>query len=116
MPKITGDTLRSLPIQLPATVDERREVVHEIESAFQWVDRVAAETAHARRLIDHLDQAVLAKAFQGELVPQNPSDEPASVLLERIRTERGAAVPVGRVSKGASRDTSARQRIGHRKQ
>jgi hypothetical protein len=42
-------------------------------------------------VIDHLDQAVLAKAFQGELVPQDPNDEPASVLLERIRAERGGA-------------------------
>jgi type I restriction enzyme S subunit len=42
----------------------------------------------ARKLIDHLDQAILAKAFRGELVPQDPSDEPASVLLDRIRAER----------------------------
>ena len=38
--------------------------------------------------MDHLDQAVLAKAFRGELVPQDPNDEPASVLLERIRAVR----------------------------
>ena len=44
----------------------------------------------ARKLIDHLDQAVLAKAFRGELVPQDPNDEPASALLERIRAERQA--------------------------
>lgn len=54
-------------------------------------DRLATETTSARKLIDHLDQAVLAKAFRGELVPQDPSDEPASVLLERIRTERAPA-------------------------
>ena len=39
-------------------------------------------------MIDHLDEAILLKAFQGELVPQDPNDEPASVLPERIRTER----------------------------
>ena len=44
-----------------------------------------SEATSARKLIDHLDQAVLAKAFRGELVPQDPNDEPASVLLERIR-------------------------------
>jgi type I restriction enzyme, S subunit len=52
---------------------------------------VLSETSSARNLIDHLDQAVLAKAFRGELVPQDPNDEPASNLLERIRAERSAA-------------------------
>ncbi|RKT45307.1 hypothetical protein BDD21_2743 [Thiocapsa rosea] len=40
------------------------------------------------KLLDHLDQANLAKAFRGELVPQDPNDEPASVLLERICAAR----------------------------
>ena len=38
--------------------------------------------------LDQLDQAILAKAFRGELVPQDPNDEPASVLLERIREQK----------------------------
>ncbi|HZH77289.1 MAG TPA: restriction endonuclease subunit S [Archangium sp.] len=53
------------------------------------VTRTAQECA-ARR-IKHLDDALLAKAFRGELVPQDPNDEPASVLLERIRAEREAS-------------------------
>jgi type I restriction enzyme S subunit len=44
-------------------------------------------------LIDHLDQAVMAKAFRGELVPQDPNDEPASVLLERIQAEKQSKQP-----------------------
>lgn len=73
-----------------APQDEQTEIVRRIESAFSWIDRLASEATSARRLIDHLDQAVLNKAFRGELVPQDPADEPASVLLERIRTERNA--------------------------
>jgi len=42
------------------------------------------------RLIDHLDQAVRAKAFRGELVRHDLNDQPASVLLERIRAEHAA--------------------------
>ena len=41
--------------------------------------------------LSHLDQSILAKAFRGELVPQDPADEPASALLERIRVERERA-------------------------
>jgi type I restriction enzyme S subunit len=38
--------------------------------------------------VNQLDQSILAKAFRGDLVDQDPNDEPASVLLERIRAER----------------------------
>ncbi len=82
--------IRALHICL-APLAEQNQIVARIEKAFAWIDRLASEEANARKLIDHLDQAVLAKAFRGELVPQNPSDEPASTLLERIRTERAAA-------------------------
>ena len=93
MPKINSETVRSLTIPFPQTNDERREVVRRIDTAFAWVDRLASETTSARKLIDHLDQAVLAKAFRGELVPQDPNDEPASLLLERIKAERQIAGP-----------------------
>src|SRR6266436_1387255 len=62
-----------------------------LESAFTWIDRLAAEAISARKLIDHLDQAVLAKAFQGEVTSQEPNDKCASILSERIRAEYGAA-------------------------
>ncbi|WLR96579.1 restriction endonuclease subunit S [Shinella sumterensis] len=71
--------------------DRQLEVANWIEGAFSKIDRLASEATSARRLIDRLDQAVLAKAFRGELVPQDPEDEPASVLLDRIRTERDTA-------------------------
>jgi hypothetical protein len=64
------------------------------------LDRLAAETTSARKLIDHLDQAILAKAFRGELAPQDPNDEPASALLERIRASRQVA-PAQGARKGA---------------
>jgi type I restriction enzyme S subunit len=46
---------------------------------------------HLLQLSDRLEQDTLAKAFRGELVPQDPNDEPAAVLLERIRAEREQA-------------------------
>jgi cation diffusion facilitator CzcD-associated flavoprotein CzcO len=56
-----------------------------LESAFTWIDRLATEALSARKLMDHLERAVLAKGLHGELVPQVPNSRPARILLERIR-------------------------------
>lgn len=81
---------------------EQREVALRLGTAFAWIDRLATEATSARKLIDRLDQSVLAKAFRGELVPQDPNDEPASVLLERIKAEREAAPKAKRSRKDAA--------------
>jgi type I restriction enzyme S subunit len=84
---IGKEGLARFPVPLPPR-QEQDEIVRLIEKAFTWIERLATEATSARKLIDHLDQAILAKAFRGELVPQDPNDEPASVLLERIRAQR----------------------------
>ena len=81
-----------LAVEIPAiSFIEQIAIVRRIEHAFTAIDCLAAEAQSARALLDRLDGAILAKAFRGELVPQDPNDEPASVLLERIRAERAAA-------------------------
>jgi len=82
--------IRALHIALPP-VEEQREIVTRLKTALARANRMEAECARARALIDRLEAAILAKAFCGELVPQDPSDEPASVLLDRIRAQRAAA-------------------------
>jgi FAD-dependent urate hydroxylase len=62
-----------------------------LESAFAWIDRLASEALSGRKLIDHLDEAVLAKGFRGPLASQDPNDESATILLERISAKRAAA-------------------------
>lgn len=81
--------LREIHIPVP-TLAEQERIIAEIESRFERVD--ALETAVDRALsnAEKLKQAVLKKAFSGELVPQNPDDEPASVLLDRIRAARAS--------------------------
>lgn len=81
--------LRNFIVPLPSH-EEQAEIVRRIGSSFVWLDRMAADHAAAARLVPKLDAAILAKAFRGELVPQDPNDEPASALLERITSERAA--------------------------
>ncbi|OZY59786.1 hypothetical protein CJF39_09585 [Pseudomonas lundensis] len=83
-------TLRALPVFLPK-LEEQTEIVGRIEQLFAFADQLEAKVASAKSRIDHLTQSILAKAFRGELVPQDPDDEPASVLLERIKARRATA-------------------------
>ena len=97
---LNKERVQRLPLPL-APPDEAVEIASRVTKLFAWIDRLAKEATSARKLVDHLDQAVLTKAFRGELVPQNPNDEPASVLLERIRAERGPGVKSGRGRRSA---------------
>lgn len=87
---ISKRRVMALPVPVPP-VAEAKKIVRLITAAFARADRLEAEATRARKLLDRLEAAILAKAFRGELVPQDPNDEPASVLLDRIRAERAAA-------------------------
>ena len=89
-PRISLKQLKAFKFELPS-IEEQSEIVRRIESAFGWLDRLAADHSASERLLPKLDAAILEKAFQGELVPQDPNDEPASELLERVKAERAAA-------------------------
>jgi type I restriction enzyme S subunit len=78
--------LREIPTPHTPLSDQQR-LVSRIRFAFSWIDRLAFEAISARKLIDHLDETVLSKAFGGKLVPQDPKDEPAYAVLERIKAE-----------------------------
>ncbi|MDY6953170.1 MAG: restriction endonuclease subunit S [Thermodesulfobacteriota bacterium] len=86
---VSQKTIKSLPIPLPP-ISEQQEIVLRVEALFQIADRIQARYEKAKVHIDKLTQSILAKAFRGELVPQDPNDDPASKLLERIRAEREA--------------------------
>lgn len=89
-PQITRQSLAQLRMPV-VDEDQQREIVRRIETAFAKIDRLKAEAAKALKLLGHLDQRILAKAFAGDLVPQDPTDEPAETLLARIREARAAA-------------------------
>ncbi|MFN9828465.1 MAG: restriction endonuclease subunit S [Pseudanabaena sp.] len=77
----------SLPIPL-CQIEEQKEIVRRVEKMFAKIDKMEEEYQKAVKLCDRLEQATLAKAFRGELVPQDPNDEPASVLLEQVKREK----------------------------
>ena len=81
-----------LSVSLPLVpVARQRQLAADLDTTFARADRLEAEAARARALLDRLESANLAKALRGELVPQDPDDEPASVLLDRVRAQRAAA-------------------------
>lgn len=87
-------SMKKTLVPLPP-IDEQREIVRRVEALFKNADALEARYLKAKAHVDKLTQSILAKAFRGELVPQDPTDEPASVLLDRIREEKngkGSAV------------------------
>ena len=88
--------IRAFNIKL-APIEEQREIVRRIEEALAKVDRLAVDVGRSLRLIDRAEQRILAKAFSGHLIEQDPADEPAGQLFERIGKK--PVVPVAVVPK-----------------
>jgi type I restriction enzyme S subunit len=77
-------------------IEQQKEIVRRVESLFALADAVEKQYLAAKQRLDRLSQSLLAKAFRGELVPQDPNDEPAAELLKRIQAERQAQAPAKR--------------------
>lgn len=88
---ISGGDLRLTPVPLPPLA-EQFAIVEMVQGLLRHERAARGAAGLAEGRLDHIDQSILAKAFRGELVPQDPNDEPASVLLERILGERAEAV------------------------
>lgn len=84
MPKINQQTVISAPCRLPG-LTEQAEIVRRVELLFAYADRLEARLQTAQTAANRLTPALLAKAFRGELVPQDPNDEPAAELLRRLK-------------------------------
>ena len=87
VPQINHDDIQSLVVPLPPLAEQRR-IVAEVERRLSVVQQAEAAVEASMIRAKRLHQSILKQAFSGKLVPQDPNDEPASVLLERIRAER----------------------------
>lgn len=85
--KLSQKNMNGILIPVPPK-EEQKEIVRKVEELFHFADSIEARYQKAKAWFDKLPQAVLAKAFRGELVPQNEKDEPASELLKRIQEEK----------------------------
>ena len=81
---------------------EQQEIVRRVEDLFAFADRIEVRLATAQKTVERLTPATLAKAFRGELVPQDPNDEPAAALLERIKTAAKATPKPTAITRGAT--------------
>jgi type I restriction enzyme S subunit len=86
-PRLGLGGIRDLEIPLPP-LDEQRRIVTEVEARLSALDALGASIELAQERSTVLRGAILAKAFRGELVLQDPDDEPATVLLERLANQR----------------------------
>ena len=93
--EMTGSAIRrlvlrqinELKISVP-TSGEQQEIVRRVDKLFAFADRLEARYKSARKRVDILTPSLLDKAFRGDLIPQDPNDEPAEELLERISTSK----------------------------
>jgi type I restriction enzyme S subunit len=87
---ISGADLKKIPVMLPPLAEQRR-IVAESERRLSVVQELEATVAANLARAERLRQSILKRAFEGKLVAQDASDEPAGVLLEKIRVNRPAA-------------------------
>lgn len=96
---LNTDEIKALAINVPP-LPEQHEIVRRLQAAMARLDAVTAAHGEAVAELDRLEQSLLAKAFRGELVPQDLNDEPAAQMLERLRTQLPQAAPPRTIKAG----------------
>ena len=84
IPSLTKSNLLKINMPLPDTLDEQQEIVNQIEKHFSIIDKLEVVVQQSIKESKRLRQSILKQAFEGKLVEQDPNDESASVLLEKI--------------------------------
>jgi type I restriction enzyme S subunit len=101
-PNISKEKILETVFPLPPLAEQKR-IVAKIEEIIPYIDRYAVAYDHLQsyntRFPDDLKKSILQMAIQGKLVPQDPNDEPASVLLEKIAKEKQKLIKEGKIKK-----------------
>ena len=106
---INSGEIQSLIVPL-CSLSEQEVVVERLSAGLSTTDAIEAEINNQLLKADALRHSILKTAFTGQLIAQDPSDEPASVLLERIRTERATAIAAKTGTKARHTKTATKKR------
>ncbi|TRW28283.1 restriction endonuclease subunit S [Criibacterium bergeronii] len=96
--QVTQATLRDSLIPLPPFSEQVR-ITEKLETTIEVLDLINERVEATSEIISHIKSKILDLAIQGKLVPQNPDDEPASVLLDRIRAEKEELIKAGKIKR-----------------
>lgn len=107
-PRLNLAEIKSIVVPIPPEAEQER-IVAEVERRLSVVDNLEQVVKANLKRAERLRQAVLKEAFAGRLVPQDPNDEPASVLLERIKAEREAQANIAKSQSGVKKQRSQKQ-------
>lgn len=112
---VSGGDVKAIPIPL-CSLPEQQEIVRILDEQFTVIEQNEREIDAALKRSEALRQSILKKAFSGQLVEQDPNDEPASELLARIRAERAEAEVAAAAKKKATKKKTARKKAAAKKQ
>src|SRR5690606_14172735 len=95
---LNEDSFLDNEIYLPSP-EEQLQIIEEFKTNRETINVLSTELTHQLDLVKQLRQAFLREAMQGKLVPQDPNDEPASVLLEKIKAEKERLIKEKKIKK-----------------
>lgn len=102
MPRVGTETMTSLLVPIPPAIEQKR-IIDKLNELIPIVNNYSTASVKAKELRESfpemLRKSILQEAVQGKLVPQDFNDEPASVLLERVRAEKEALIKAGKIKK-----------------
>ncbi|PQF32744.1 hypothetical protein CUS87_10890 [Enterococcus faecium] len=98
MVHITKRKMEQMKVPFPP-LEEQKRIVAKLEELFALIDTIESNQLEFKQLAEQLDKKVLDLAMRGKLVPQNPTDEPASVLLDEIKEEKEQLIKDKKVKK-----------------
>ena len=98
MPKFNKTDLRAMIVPVPP-IKEQERIVDSIDSVLSLIEQIESHKQNLSLQIDNIKSKILDLAIRGKLVPQDPNDEPASILLERIRAEKEELIKQGKIKR-----------------